>query len=73
MYGLRSETWNVGWIFRLAGRSRRYATGDITDVTVNGPVKRGRNLREGASVSAASLRFFVERRTLSPTSNCTSR
>src|SRR3954449_13403451 len=32
VYGLRSETWNVGCIHIIAGRSNLYMTGDIFDV-----------------------------------------
>src|SRR3954467_5931558 len=60
VYGLRSEIWNVGCIRIVAGRSSLYATGDIFDVITKGPTKRGRNLRDGDSASAASLRFFVD-------------
>src|SRR4051812_49033437 len=69
VYGLRSEMWNVGCIHIVAGRSSLYATGDIFDVITKGPTKRGRNLHDGDSASAASLRFLVDNKTLSPMSN----
>src|SRR3954471_19441135 len=69
MYGLRSETWNVGCIRIVVGRSSLYATEDIFDVNVKGPTKRGRNLRDGDNASATSLRFLVDNKTLSPMSN----
>src|SRR4051794_8943642 len=69
VYGLRSEMWNVGCIRIVAGRSSLYATEDIFDMTVKGPMKRGRNLCDGESASAASLRFLVDNKTLSPMLN----
>src|SRR4051794_18042255 len=69
VYGLRSETCNVGCIRIVARRSSLYATADIFDVIAKGPTKRGRNLRDGDNTSAASLRFLVDNKTLSPMSS----